>query len=31
VPLVMPEDIADIVSRTTGIPVSRLTTEERGD
>src|SRR3954469_4248286 len=28
-PVVMPEDIADIVSRATGIPVSRLTTEER--
>src|SRR3954468_13187782 len=28
-PVVVPEDIADIVSRTTGIPVSRLTTEER--
>jgi ATP-dependent Clp protease ATP-binding subunit ClpC len=28
-PVVMPEDIADIVSRSTGIPVSQLTTEER--
>ena len=28
-PVVMPEDIADIVSRSTGIPVLKLTTEER--
>ncbi len=28
-PEVTPEDIAEIVSRTTGIPVSQLTTEER--